>query len=366
FYGPLNVENTMSADGTTVAGKFNSVSHNLDNNFNFTWETFANYNFKVGDDHNIETVVGGSLFKSSGNGASATRQDVPFNSWQFATFAAATGTNSTTNPNASNGGYYRYFAKNASVFGRVNYDYQDKYLASVSARRDGSYVFGVDNKFGNFYAGSLGWVVSKEEFFNSKKIDFLKIRGSYGKVGIDNVAGGPQSSRIETGGPSYGALANSNGYTFGSVFIPGSTLGSLVNTALRWEEQKQFNVGFDIAVFKNTLTLNADYFRKTTDGQLFRPKLPSVLGQIEAPVANIGNTESNGIDLTLAYNNSITKDFKIGTSITFTTAKNTVLNNNAEVSEIPRGGGYFNGASNVVTAYEKDRSPGYFYGYVTD
>jgi len=241
FYGPLNVDNSMNADGSTTTGRFNSVTQNLENNFNFTWETYGNYNFKVGSGHNFETAAGGSLYKSSGNGSSATRQDIPFNSWEFATFSAATGVNSTTNPNASNGGFYQYFGKNASVFGRVNYDYQDKYLASASVRRDGSINFGEANRFANFYSGSLGWVVSKEDFFDVKSINFLKIRASYGTVGIDNVP--RQSSSIVTGGPSYGPTANSNGYTFGNVFIPGATLGGLVNPNLRWEEQKQLNAG---------------------------------------------------------------------------------------------------------------------------
>lgn len=365
FYGPLNVENTMNADGSTVAGKFNSVSHNLDNNFRFTWETFANYDFKVKDHHSFETVVGISMQKNTGNGASATRQDVPFNSWEFATFAAATGTNSTVNPNASNGSYYRFETnKNISAFGRVNYDYKDKYLATFSARRDGSYSFGADNKFVNFFSGSLGWVMSKEDFFNVKKIDYLKIRGSYGTVGNDNTS--PQTASIVTGGPSYGPTANSNGYTFGTVFMPGSTLGGLVNTALAWEEQKQFNAGFDLGAFNNKLTFSADYFIKTVKGQLFKPRLPWILGQIEAPDANLGSTESSGVELTLGYNTHVNKNLKIGSTVTFTTAKNLVKATNLDGTAKIVGGSYFNGQSQTVTVYEKGQSPGYFYGYVTE
>jgi len=92
-------------------------------------------------------------------------------------------------------------------------------------------------------AGSLGWVVSKENFFKSDFINFLKIRGSFGSTGNDNVT--PQFVRIETGGPSYGPTANSNGYSFDGVFYPGSTVGSASNDALKWEINKQSNVGFD-------------------------------------------------------------------------------------------------------------------------
>ena len=94
FYGPNNVDNSMNADGSTVLGKNNSVAHEKSSNFNYTWESFANYNFNVNQDHNFETVLGFSVAKVSGNAAGATRQDVPFNSWEFADFTAATGTNS--------------------------------------------------------------------------------------------------------------------------------------------------------------------------------------------------------------------------------------------------------------------------------
>ena len=183
FYGPLNVENSLNADGSTVAGKHNMVSHEKTSNFNYTWESFANYHFTVKEDHNFETVVGLSIARISGNAAGASREDVPFNSWEFADFTAATGTNTSTNPNALKGYYYQYFRNNISYFGRMNYDYQDKYLASFTARREGSIAFGDNNKFANFYSGSLGWAVTRENFFNVKAIDYLKIPIQTLKVG---------------------------------------------------------------------------------------------------------------------------------------------------------------------------------------
>ena len=185
-----------------------------------------------------------SASKITGNTAGASRQDVPFNSWEFADFTAATGANNANNTDALSGYYYEYFRRNVSYFSRLNYDYNDKYIASFSARRDGSIAFGKDNQFGNFYSSSLGWVVSKEKFFTTKFINFLKIRGSYGSTGNENV--NPQYVGIITGGPSYGPTANSNGYSFGEVFYPGSTVGSAANNALRWEKQLQSNIGFDM------------------------------------------------------------------------------------------------------------------------
>ena len=363
FYGLNNVDNSMNPDGTTVAGKFNSVSHEKTSNFNYTWETFSNYNFKIGNDHNFETVLGFSLAKTTGNAAGASRQDVPFNSWEFADFSAATGNNTATNPNASNGYYYQYFRRNISYFSRINYDFQGRYLASFTGRRDGSYAFGPENKYANFYSGSLGWIVSNEGFFHSGFINHLKIRGSYGSIGNENVS--PQFVGIITGGPSYGATANSNGYTFNNVFYPGATVGSAANEALRWEKQLQANVGFDIVFLKNKFNLSADYFQKKVDGLLFTPSASLYLGTVPIPTANIGSTKSSGVDITLGYNDNISRDLKLGTNLTFTASKNLVTATNDDGTAKILGGYYFNGQSQSVTVFEKGFTPGYFYGYKT-
>ncbi len=374
YYGPLNVENTMNADGSQIENidpvtgdrtlTHNSVSHWKNSNFNFTWESFASYDFNLQGSHNFQTVAGLSLAKISGNGSGATRQDVPFNSWEFAHFESATGVVTREFLNGRDGNYFEYFRKNLSYFGRVNYDYNDKYLASFTARRDGSFAFGPDNKFANFFSGSLGWVVSKEDFFKTQKVNFLKLRASYGSVGNENVD--PQSVSISTGGPSYGPTQNSNGYTFGDIFIPGSSLASTVNTALRWEEQKQFNAGFDVAVLNNKLTLSADYFRKDVQGLLFVPSASLYLGTVPIPVSNIGSTRSSGVDLSLGYNGAISKKFQLGTTVTFTTSTNKVTETNSDGTAKIFGGNYFNGQSQDVTVFEKGQTPGYFYGYVTN
>lgn len=364
FYGLNNVDNSMNADGSTVTDKHNSVASEKASNFNYTYEAFANYNFKLKEVHNFETVFGLSIAKISGNAAGATRQDVPFNSWDFADFTAATGNNNSNNTSALGGYYYQYFRRNLSYFGRVNYDYKEKYLASASIRRDGSYAFGTNNKFGNFFSGSLGWVVSKESFFKTKAIDYLKIRGSYGSTGNENV--NPQYVGIVTGGPSYGPTGNSNGYTFGDVFYTGSTVGSIANPNLRWEKQLQTNIGFDIAFLKNKLSINADYFEKKVDGILFQSSTSLYLGTLPAPPVNIGSTKTSGLDVTLSYTDVIRKSLKFNTAFTFTTSKNLVTGTNDDGTGRVVDGYYFNGQSQYVTVFEKGFSPGYFYGFKTN
>jgi TonB-linked SusC/RagA family outer membrane protein len=186
FWGLNNTGNTLNADGSTISGFHNSVAHDKTTNSQLIYEGFANYNFKVANDHDIDVTAGINLNKGIGNAAGASRQDVPYNSWEFADFTAATGTSANNNTNGLRGNYYQYVNRHASGFARINYDYQNKYLLSFTGRRDGSYAFGTENKFGNFYSGSVGWVVTNEAFFKVGFINNLKVRGSYGSVGSDN------------------------------------------------------------------------------------------------------------------------------------------------------------------------------------
>ena len=364
FYGLNNVDNSMNADGTPVAGKHNSVSQEKASYNQFTYELFGNYNFKISN-HNFETTAGFSLFKANGNTAGTSRQDVPFNSWEFADYTSATGTNSATNLNASTGYYYQYEKRNASLFGRINYDYKEKYLASITTRRDGSTSFGKENKWGIFPSGSLGWVISKEDFFKFKFIDFFKIRGSYGSIGTDNVD--PQFRTIQTDylASLYGS-GNSIGYTFGNSFSSGSTLASLGNDDIGWEKQLQMNAGFDMNFNNNRFSVAADYYEKKTNGLIYQASAPGfILGGLQAPFANIGNTKSSGLDITLGYNNKAGNNLKVSTSLTFTTVKNQVTATNEEGTARITGGGYFNGQSQTVSVFEKGKSPYYYYGYKT-
>ncbi|MCK0155634.1 TonB-dependent receptor [Cellulophaga sp. F20128] len=378
YYGPNNVSSDYYSDGTVktqevdngdgtisiIPSFHNSVSENTVSNFNYTFETFATYGFNVNEKHNFDIVLGISRSKSTGHGFGTSRQDVRDNSWAWADISAATGVNTKLNTNAYTGySYQNLERRNVSYFSRVNYDYEGTYLASFSARRDGSIAFGNDNKFANFYAGSLGWVASNESFFTSEAINFLKFRGSYGTVGNENV--NPQYVSITVGGPSYNSTANSNGYTFGTEFNSGATVNSFSNTTLSWEEQTQYNIGFDATLLDN-ISITADYFNKSVEGLLFTDAPPLIAGTSEPVTSNIGSTESKGLDLTLGYKNSASTDLKFNTSLTVTTSKNTVTATNSDGTAFVAGGSYFNGQSQSATRFEKGFTPGYFYGYISD
>jgi TonB-linked SusC/RagA family outer membrane protein len=354
FYGTSHINSTLDADGNTRPGSNNNVSEYKTTYFNYTFENFVNYNFKVTEDHSFDLLGGYSLAKVTGNSVNGSRQDVPFNSWDYADISSATGL--ATN-NGLGVGSFQYENRNMSYFGRVNYDYKEKYLASFSGRRDGSTTFGKNNRFANFYAGSLGWVVSQEDFFKSDFFNFLKIRGSYGVTGNDNAQ--RQVQRISQDIYSYN-LGQNSGYTFGNdPTLAGATIGSFKNEDLSWERQKQLNVGFDLVFFKNKFSLTADYFQKNVDGLLFIPTLSLYLGTAASPFANIGTTNTKGVDINLGFNDNITKDLKITTNITFTTAKNEVTETNGGRID----GGFYGIPTQNVTRFEKGFTPGYFFGY---
>ncbi len=356
YYGGSHINSTLNADGTARSGYHNNVSEGKVNYYNFTFEQFGNYNFKINEDHSFDIVGGFSIAKVTGNALNGSRQDVPFNSWDFADISSATGTAPTSGISV---GSYQYERRNLSYFSRINYDYKEKYLASFSARRDGSYAFGVNNKFANFFAGSLGWVVSNESFYKSEFFDFLKIRGSYGVTGNENV--NPQFQRISTDIYSYN-LGQNAGYTFGgNATSIGATIASFKNEDLAWEKQKQLNAGFDLRFYKSKFSLTADYFEKNISGLLFTPSLSLYLGTAAAPTSNIGTTKTSGLDMNLGFNDNITKNFKIGTNFAFTSAKNKVTETN---NGLIAGGGY-GIPTQTVTRFEKGFTPGYFYGYRT-
>ena len=338
---------TTTDDDGNVTSTTNRVSEAKTNYFSYTYEMFGNYNFKINEDHSFQTVVGISLAKSTGENVTANAEGIPFNSWAYADVSAATGDSSSQSASS-----WQYENRNLSYFSRINYDYLGKYLFSFTGRVDGSTNFGDNNKFGFFPSASVGWVISEENFFNSEAVSYLKFRGSYGSVGNDNID------------PQYSTISTFPSYTFDGTIASGSTLESIPNDDVSWENQIQYNVGFDVKLFDSKVSITADYFNKTVDDLLFSPTLSLYLGSIEYPTTNIGKTSSHGIDASIGYDQKIGENFKISTNVSFTNSVNEVL-------EINNGDKYIDGASygipsTTITRFEEGYSPGYFYGYKTD
>jgi TonB-linked SusC/RagA family outer membrane protein len=236
-----------------------------------------------------------------------------------------------------------------SFFGKADYDFNEKYLASVTLRRDGSSRFGPDNRWGNFYAGSVGWRLDKESFLmNNDRIDLLKLRAGYGSIGNQEIGDYAFTDQISTG----------YNYPFGTVKGVGYAVSDLGNSRVHWEASNQFNVGTDIALFGGRLTASLDYFNKITTDLLVRKPLPSSSGTARAPWVNDGEVLNRGLELALGYSGDI-GDFRYSINGNAATLHNEVI----EVSAPFRGGVY---GADFLTLTEKGYPIGSFYLYETE
>jgi len=348
FYGVGHNRTNANADlSPRTEDDHSRVSETKQNWFNYSYELFGNYDFSLNDEHNFNVFAGFTIGKSTNNGLSGSNVDVPFNSWTYADLSSAAG-----GIEDQSTGSWQSVSRSVSLMGRVEYDYQEKYLASFTVRRDGSTSFGKNNKFAIFPSASFGWVASNEDFFNSSTINFLKVRASYGSVGNDNAS------------PQFGTISTFPKYTFGQTIFSGSTLLGIPNNDVSWENQIQTNAGVDLRMFDSKLRLTADYFIKTVDDLLFSPTLSLYLGIPSYPVSNIGKTETKGYEISLSYGDEIAKNVSFSSTFNFTTAENLV-------KEINNGDKYIWGSGygipyTSLTQFRQGESPGIFWGYKTN
>jgi TonB-dependent starch-binding outer membrane protein SusC len=179
-----------------------------------------------------------------------------------------------------------------SYIGRINYDYEQKYLFSASVRRDGGSRFGPANKWGTFPSLSLGWRLSEENFMKGlTALSDLKLRASYGETGNDRI-----------GDYVYQGTINSNHfYNFDGSLEGGSTVSALANADLRWETTIMKNIGFDLGLFNDGVNLSFEYFNNRTEGMILGVPIPPSLGYDGAPVANVGTVSNRGVEITAGY-----------------------------------------------------------------
>jgi TonB-linked SusC/RagA family outer membrane protein len=200
-----------------------------------------------------------------------------------------------------------------SVFTRANYSYKGKYLLTATVRQDGSSRFGGNRRWGTFPSGSLGWKVSEESFMKSiRLISDLKLRTSYGVTG-NNAIGDYRAL----------GLVNSSNYVIGDALTPGAIPGSLPNPSLGWESQSQLDLGIDLSLFKNRISIIADWYDKRNKDMLFNVQTPSVTGFTNA-IVNLGEVQNKGIEFAVNTRNLVNK-FKWTTNFNITFNKNKVL-----------------------------------------
>ncbi|GGD66491.1 SusC/RagA family TonB-linked outer membrane protein [Maribacter cobaltidurans] len=213
-----------------------------------------------------------------------------------------------------------------SFLGSLNYSYDDKYTLLVNFRRDGSSKFGKDNQYANFPSVSASWRISEEGFMENNNIfSNLKLRGSWGIVGnqaINNYA-------------TQSVLRYNQNYVLNNQVVPGATNLQLVNPNLRWESKTTTNVGLDMGFFDNRLSLTADYYVADVKDLLLAVPIPLSSGNTGGdPLANVGQVQNRGLELSLGYQNSV-NDFSYGIQANGTFLKNEVKALVAEAGNLP-------------------------------
>ncbi len=204
---------------------------------------------------------------------------------------------------------------NASFIGRVNYDYDGKYLLTLNYRYDGSSNFGFNNRWGGFPSASVGWRISQEEFFqNVKVIDDLKLRVGYGKVGNDN----PGQSNLYFGKVTAGA-----NYPVGGTIQPGNYPSSIANYDLHWESTEQTNIGVDVSVLESRITFSVDAYLKKTTGMLLNVPLPRSSGFTEGWV-NAGQVQNKGLEF-MVNSRNLVGEFRWETDFNISFNRNKVV-----------------------------------------
>jgi TonB-linked SusC/RagA family outer membrane protein len=212
-----------------------------------------------------------------------------------------------------------------SFFGRVNYSYKGKYLLEGNIREDGSSRFAPDNRWGIYPSFSAGWRISEEAFFSPLKtlLTDLKFRGSWGKLGNQNLSSIQNSSGNPIGNyPYIPTIASGENYSFGNAVASGVAPLNGANAMIRWENTTSTDFGFDAALLKGKITLTADYFIRNTDNLLLNIPVGAVYG-FNAPVQNGGSIQNKGLELELGYHGR-QKDFTYNVSANVSFIRNKV------------------------------------------
>ena len=337
----------LSATVKTSQNNYNKVNNN---SLNWNIENTITYTNSFGK-HNVNLLLGqGGYVENIGGGSSVTLFNLPITSYKDASFNFDI---PQANRNSTSSDLTKH--KLSSLFARLNYNYDEKYLFTGIIRRDGSSRFGLNNKYGVFPSFSVGWNVSNEEFWpGNKVVDRLKIRGGYGVVGNDAIRDFGYLS-VVSGGFNY-TLGNADG------IVTGYAPQSLDNPDLKWEQTSQANIGFDAQLIKS-LTLNVDVFKKKTTGILRPITIPGYVGVSTSPVANIADMENSGLDVEVGYHKSF-GEFNLGVNGNFSYIKNKVTYVAADADFIT-GEASFQ-TMGAITRIQKGQPYNYFFGFQTD
>ena len=250
--------------------------------------------------------------------------------------------------------------RRVSFFGRVNYNYNDRYLIQATVRSDGSSKFGADNRWGFFPSIAVGWRISEEEFFpKGIALNNLKLRASWGRLGNENALGYYDFlALISTYNTKYQGYVKGNGDNAWA----GSIARGLENRSLKWETTDTKNIGLDFGFFNQRLTISPEFYINRSSNLLLNAKLPTSSGY-NSMVINAGETENKGIDLTINSTNITNKNFTWNTSITLSHNKNSVKKLTGEDVQLWEANFGYSQNTHIIGV---NQPLGQMYGYVTD
>jgi TonB-linked SusC/RagA family outer membrane protein len=313
--------------------------NSLSQGYNRTWNHNINFtgNYQRDLKNHSFSVLGGYEFISSRNDYfNASRDNFLLQDFEQL--------NVGSENNQQNSGSASAWALQ-SLFSRVNYSYKDKYLLETNLRYDGSSRFTEKERWGIFPSFSGGWVISEEPFMESVNfVSQLKVRGSWGQLGNQNIGNYPYSAVINLG----------QNYLLGGGIASGAAQTSLANPAISWEKTTTTGFGIDLSLLDNSINLKADWFKRMTDDILLTLPIPQIIG-LNAPYQNAGSVENTGWEAQLEYNDNIGSDFTYSASFNVSSVNN-------KVTDLKGAGPFINGNTIV-----KEGSPiNSIYGYEAD
>lgn len=340
------------------------ASMGLSNYFTYTFENYFSYTKNI-DRHYVSATAGTSYIDAGySNSISQTGTNIANDNIQNTNVALV------RTIGASHEGYGTLVGRTKSYYGRLIYSYNDRYTVSGSIRRDGSSNFGPNNRYGNFYGAGLAWNFVEESFVKNS-LPFLSdgnLRVGWGRTGNNRFGLGKTDEFAYSGTPG-GTLI----YSFGpdERFVPGTTLSTISNPNLRWEDTEQTDIGLDFGFLDNRLTASVDFYKRKSSGLLVNVPLPASSGILGVAllgnpsiITNAADVENKGVEFSLGYRTAVNEDFGYNVAANFSYNKNTTLAL-GQRQEVPIKDGNMNGLGTIT--YTAKGSPiGSFYGYRVD
>ncbi|CAN5334493.1 TonB-dependent receptor [soil metagenome] len=346
-FGPMTPENSEPGFSESIS-EFSSTSRE------WTWSNTLTYIDTYAGDHNVNFLIGQEATQNEDRSISGSIGQLVTNDVSARYIQDAVGNPDTKNVSSSGG-----LGSLLSFFGKVDYNYAERYHLSATVRRDGSSRLGPNNRWGTFPAFSVGWRISNESFMDDN--DFFSnvmLRAGWGVTGNQSIPGGR----------TFDLFGGSTGDTFyaiggGNNILTGYRQSSLGNPDLKWEENVSINAGLDLEFFEGRFNFVLDVYQRQTDNLLFAPGLPGTAGIASAPIVNIGEMENTGFDISVGYRGTLRNDLNLSVNLNGSHYKNEIVRIDGELESFqgPIGSRFGNAVINMV-----GHPIGSFYGLKTD